>query len=432
MWLTVEFSFNMDIRPLLFRRPFPLVQVGLVTILSASPAMAQVDQGRAAQYFREAATLCKSEGGRLWGVSLCGPIAIADPATRTIATSEPPPEAPRPPALGFANAAMDWGGTRWVTLVWQLIPADEHERGILMMHELFHRVQPALGLLLPEGDNAHLDTVDGRYWLQLEWRALNSALRSSGEARRRAVEEALAFRAARRAAFPDAARNEHALEINEGLAHYTGVIAGTASAAGATEAALTLLGGAEDRETFVRTFPYISGPAYGLLLDGFSPGWTRRFRVEDDFGDLLITAAGLRPAADAQAAAERHGGAGLRAAEDARAEAHAVRVAELRRRFVDGPVLRLPRPKTASFVTTGMVPIPDAGTIYPTYRTTAEWGTLEADAVLMTADRTAIVLPAPASPEGPAVTGDGWTLTLAPGWAVASGSRAGDFVVVRR
>jgi hypothetical protein len=65
-------------------------------------------------------------------------------------------------------------------------------------------------------------------------------------------------------------------------------------------------------------------------------------------------------------------------------------------------------------------------------RTTAEWGTLEADAVLMTADRTAIVLTAPASPDGPVVVGDGWTLTLAPGWTITPGSRAGDFAVVRR
>jgi hypothetical protein len=75
----------------------------------AAPLAGQVDQQRAAQYFKEARALCEREGGRLWGVSLCGPIVIGDPAMRTRATSEPAPAAAPPAALGFANAAADWG-----------------------------------------------------------------------------------------------------------------------------------------------------------------------------------------------------------------------------------------------------------------------------------------------------------------------------------
>ena len=68
------------------------------------PAVAQVDQQRAEQYFKEAQTLCERDGGRLWGVSLCGPMVIADAATGTIATSQPAPTADRPRELGFVNA----------------------------------------------------------------------------------------------------------------------------------------------------------------------------------------------------------------------------------------------------------------------------------------------------------------------------------------
>src|SRR5215471_9472466 len=77
--------------------------------------LAQIDQQRAAEAFQQAKTLCERDGGKLWNMSLCGPIVIADPATKTIATNQPAPEAPRPAALGFANSAMDWGGTRWTT-----------------------------------------------------------------------------------------------------------------------------------------------------------------------------------------------------------------------------------------------------------------------------------------------------------------------------
>ena len=72
-------------------------------ILSAAlcvlPAAAQVDQQRAAGYFREAGALCEREAGRLWGISLCGPMVIADAASKTIATSQPAPSAPPLPEL---------------------------------------------------------------------------------------------------------------------------------------------------------------------------------------------------------------------------------------------------------------------------------------------------------------------------------------------
>ena len=37
-----------------------------------------VDQQRAEMYFREAKGLCDRDNGRLWGVSLCGPMVFAD------------------------------------------------------------------------------------------------------------------------------------------------------------------------------------------------------------------------------------------------------------------------------------------------------------------------------------------------------------------
>ena len=69
----------------------------------ATPAAGQVDQQRADAYFKAAAAICQRDGGRLWGVSLCGPMVIADARTGTIATSQPPPAAERPRTLSFAG-----------------------------------------------------------------------------------------------------------------------------------------------------------------------------------------------------------------------------------------------------------------------------------------------------------------------------------------
>src|SRR3982751_2645529 len=162
-------------------------------------AGAQVDQQLAQQYFKEAQAFCDRDGGKLWGVSLCGPMVIADAATGTIATNQPAPEGARPRSLGFVNATAQWGGVEWSTFVWQLLASsDTSFRGMLMMHELFHRVERPLGLMTEDGQNSHLDTLDGRYWQLLEWRALARALGSSGAERTAAVQDALAFRFARR------------------------------------------------------------------------------------------------------------------------------------------------------------------------------------------------------------------------------------------
>jgi len=412
------------------RRRLVFVLAGGVACLAA-PLAGQVDQQRAAQYFKEARALCEREGGRLWGVSLCGPIVIGDPATRTRATSEPAPAAAPPAALGFANAAADWGGTRWTMLSWPTIPQDERLRARLIAHELFHRVQPQLGLLSPDRENPHLDTPDGRFWIQLEWRALARALSVEGAPRTAALADALAFRQIRRATFPEAAESERILEITEGLAQYTGTVVAAGSGAAARQDAIDQLGQAEKNATFVRTFPYAAGAAYGLLLDVWAPGWRRTIKVTDDLGRLAAAAANVSPAPDADRAAAAYAGPELRVAEAKREEARQARLTDLRRRFVDGAVLVLPPSGNNSFVTNGMTPIPGEGTVYPSFRSTADWGVLEAKEALLAADRRSIRVPGPVAVDGLTVGGPGWTLTLAPGWTVRAGARIGDMMVVR-
>jgi hypothetical protein len=397
--------------------------------------VAQVDQQRAQQFFKEAQALCERDGGRLWGVSICAPMVIGDARTQTFATSQPPPDTPRPKLIGLLNGPIRWGDTMWAALSWETIanwPA--RTRGEAFLHESFHIIQQRLGLMAPTDGNEHLDAVDGRYWLRLEWRALARALRESGEERALSVREALAFRQARHTRFPDQVGNERNLEIAEGLASYTQTVLAAQSEADAIARARELLAGAEDGESFMRTFAYTSGPAYGLLLDAASPGWPRTVRASDDPAALLMRALAIQPVADAAAAAARYGGAELRAAEEQREQQRQARIAELRRRFVDGPVLLMPGGGGGYTDSRGAVVIPDVGTIwFGAYRITGPWGALEADkGVLLSSDRRTRRLPAPVRGDGTTISGDGWTLKVAPGWVVREGARQGDYEVVKR
>jgi len=116
-----------------------------VVIGHAPPAAAQVDQQRAQEYFKEAQALCERDGGRLWGVSICAPMVIGDARTQTFATSQPPPDAPRPRLIGLVNGPIQWGDRTWAAVSWDTIanwPA--RTRGELLLHESFHIVQPQL------------------------------------------------------------------------------------------------------------------------------------------------------------------------------------------------------------------------------------------------------------------------------------------------
>ena len=410
---------------------FGLISLALCLV---NPAAAQVDQQRAEAYFKEAATICQRDGGRLWGVSLCGPMVFADARTGTLATSQPRPTAEQPRSLGFGNAPIEWGGIRWAAYVWDFTTSlDPHSRGILMLHELFHRVQPDLGLIPPGGfdRNRHLDTIEGRVWLTLEWRALARALGQSGEDRRRAVSDAAAFRSTRRSLFADAAEDERVEEIREGLAQYTGTVATAASYSEAVASVLEQLAAAERHETFLQQ-AYVTGMAYGILLDAASPDWRRRVRGDSDVGQMLIAALDVGPAANAVETSAGYGGAELRAAEQARDERRRAVVRELRGRFVDGPALLIPSGSSGTFNAVGATPIPGVGTVYfSQYRQAGAWGTLDATNGVLVADDGTRRLPGPVRIDGATLTGDGWTVTVARGWSVIPGPRPGDFQIIR-
>jgi hypothetical protein len=408
----------------------------LLVLLGASAvADAQVHPQLAERYFKEATTLCEREAGRLWGMSLCGPMVIFDQATGTRATSQPEPAGQVPRFSGFADGPVTWGGVRWFSFPLFMLPEkDADARQQVMLHGLFHRIQPELGLITEDGFNEHLDTLQGRVSIQLEWRALRRAIESNGSHRAEAIADALAFRRERRARFPGAAENERREEIREGLASYTGIAAWANSPADARRAAASALDGGESQPAFVGNFEAASGPGYGVLLDDLLPGWRRQVRSTSDLGELLASATNRPPTTDLAVAAGRYDGAALRTAEETRERAQQVRVAELRRRFVDGPVLTMPAAGSGTSDTTGSVGIPGVGTVFfRNFTLSGQWGRLNATTgVLRSADGSTLSVPVTGPLEGVSLQGDGWTVTLNAGWVVQPAARPGSFSVVRQ
>jgi hypothetical protein len=430
----------------MMRNPKYLVFLGAIACTpapavppAAAPAGAAIPLGEARDRFAEAAALCAADHGLTWGRTLCGPMMVVDPASRAVVANQADAErrlvaqggvfvGVLPDGENAANTSVTWAGVRWIQLRWPL-PADRAQRAMLMMHESFHRLAEQLPIQRATSvANAHLDAPDGRYYLQLEWRALTAALRAPTEAERRtAIGDALAFRQARRSRFPGSAPEEDGLERNEGLAEYTGVVVGLRDPAARVDAAVRDLGHGAEVRSFVRSFAYATGPALGLLLDRYAPGWRARIAELASLSDALAAAVDA-PRPDAGRAAAAYGGTALRTAEDARAAERDAAVQRYRERLVDGPVATLRFAHMhIGFDPDTVQPIGAPGSVYPTLRVVDDWGVLEVTGgALIKADWSAVVVPAPASANTGKTAGDGWTLTLTPGWRLEPDERPGD------
>src|SRR5713226_7530332 len=267
----------------------------------ALPQESAIDRAMAKQYFAEAKTISDKDNGALWTVPLCGPLLFVDPDTRDAVANQADLEeklepvddvftGTAPAALGVANTAVAWAGVEWTMVMWPP-PQYKSPRMRLMLHECFHRVQKKFGLPPADSMNAHLDSLDGRIWLQMEWRALEHAFWQRGDERRRDIAEALYFRNFRRSLFPEAAARENALEMNEGMAEYTGVKLSTSSPAEFALVAASDLRSAPTRTpTYARSFAYTSGPAYGGLLDATNARWRTGLTPATNLGELLARA----------------------------------------------------------------------------------------------------------------------------------------------
>jgi hypothetical protein len=250
-----------------------------------------------------------------------------------------------PKELIPANTSVKWAGRDWAMVLLPL-PEEDPEALRLLIHEAWHVVQPTV-LPLPAfhedgAGSSLLDEPEGRLWLQLEWRALAASL-TSGKAQSVAIRDALLFRQKRFSlATVHERRRETLLDLSEGLAEYTGwkLSDGTAP-----QLAAQILAEAPSRPSFVRSFPYFTGPAYALLLDQRRPGWIALLRKELDLQRLV---AETLPEELRQIDGRRAGKVGrayglseLKVREQARWKTRQRQLAELHQRFVNGPTLRV-------------------------------------------------------------------------------------------
>ncbi len=368
----------------------------------------------------------------LWNIDLYGPILLVNPETRIVCSNFPDStgiltqdgeiySGILPNNINIANTAINWGGLSWAMIMLPL-PENKQERLDLLSHELFHRSQPVLGFKMNNTANNHLDQKEGRVYLRLEIEALRQALvaKSISEVNRH-LTNALYFRNHRYSVYQNAKANENSLELNEGLATYTGIFMSGRDNKQMEDYFKNQIIGFQNYPTFVRSFAYLTIPLYGIILSKSDKYWNRQTDSNTNLTDFFIKSFKLQIPENLEVESlNQYGLSKIDSVETKREEKIKQLIAEYKIKFIEQPHLEIRFEKmSVSFDPRNIMPIDGYGSVYPTLRVSDNWGILTvSDGALLGTNWDKITVSEPTSINTERVVGNGWTIDLAKGYFV--------------
>ncbi|MDR2913737.1 MAG: hypothetical protein LBV74_02720 [Tannerella sp.] len=418
----------------------------LVSILTTNGGFAQNQEASKDSipiFFNEIKVAAKKNTS-LWNNNLYGAILLVDPQTRQVFSNEPDtagilkPEGDiysgiLPDNIIIANTAINWNGKRWAMIMLPL-PQNKQARISLLAHESFHRVQPMLGFAIRDIVNNHLDDKDGRIYLRLELEALKKAIQASSKRElQQCLTDAMTFRKYRNMLYPDTDTTENLLELNEGIAEFTGLIIGGRSKKQMTDYFVNGINNFYTNPTFVRSFAYFTTPVYGYLLYGKNKNWNISITDSTNLTDCFIRAFHIDLPIDLKKSVDinsgNYNGKIIVQEEATREEKIKKLVAEYKYKFIESPHFELQFEKmNISFDPRNIMPIEDKGTVYPNIKVIDLWGILTIDnGALLSPDWDKISISNPVETEGKKVIGDGWTLELTDGYIIEKEMQTGNY-----
>lgn len=399
-------------------------------------------------YFNEIKDEAKKHQ-QLWGKDLYGPILLVNPSTRKLFANFPDTagilrdddkiySGILPKEVNIANTSVSWNGKRWAMIMLPL-PADKQGRLNLLAHELFHVSQPALGFKLFNNENNHLDQKDGRIYLRLELEALQNAVQTTNENKRKMhLTDALIFRKYRYSLYPGADTTENLLELNEGIAEYTGLVISGRNEKQTIEHFVKSINSFLRNPTFVRSFAYQTTPIYAYLLAITKKSWNREITVKTNLTDYFIKKFDLSLPNDLKKATDlrlyQYNGAVIISEEKAREEQTKKMIAEYKSKFITQPHFELVfEQMNVSFDPRNLMPIENKGTVYPNIRVTDKWGILTVDnGALMSISWDKISVTIPLKNENNSITGDGWKLELKENYSIVKDDITGNYKLTKK
>ena len=386
---------------------------------------------------------------QIWATDLYGPILLVNPNTRQLFANFSDTagilkqigeiySGILPNEINIANTAINWNGRRWAMIMLPL-PVNKQDRLNLLAHELFHVSQPSLGFKLFNTENNHLDQKDGRIYLRLELEALKKAIQTTNEIERKThLTNALTFREYRYSLYPGADTTENLLELNEGIAEYTGSVISGRNKKQSAEHFVQSINSFLSNPTFVRSFAYQTIPIYGYLLVNTQKGWNREITIKTNLTDYFIKSFDISLPNNLKKTTDlilnQYNGEAIISEEKTREEKTKKLIAEYKSKFITQPHFELVfEQMNVSFDQKNIMPIEDKGTVYPNIRVTDNWGILTVEnGALMSSNWDKISVTIPLKNENKNISGDGWTLELKDGYSVTKNESTGNYKLIKK
>lgn len=409
----------------------------IIVFISYQFALGQDDNSRidiVKSTLKDVAEICNADNGKLWGKNLWGPIMVVDRETRFIIANQQDNDSVLVKKEGIycgylsdneiiANSTIEFNGTFWTIIA--NMPDDKFERNTLFIHEMFHRLQPEIGLASYFGyDNSHMDKMQARILLKLEWSALEDAIVQDGEQRINSIKDALVFRNYRRKIFHGCDTMENKFELHEGLPEYTAYKLCTTNDFDFKNRLISKKELYWQKNSLVRSFGYYSGFLYAYLLDQTETNWQFKLRDSDDLGQLVQLAYNISIPMELSPTFEiikqNYSFHQIYEFEDKLNLEKDSILAQYKNIFIRDTVLVLHLSKPHIGFNPGTLqPFDTLGTIYPYIVITDTWGRLKVDdgGCLLSKNWSMATIPvAHLKIEDTTITSDHWTLSIEDGW----------------
>ncbi len=385
--------------------------------------------------FERVKEICDKDDGKLWGINLYGPILVIDKKSKMIVANQPDLEGQLkqqgkvyvgnyPKNNIVACTSTKFAGKSWVMVSYPFDEKDTFDLYRTYIHESFHRIQGDLGFHCDGYNNGHMDKMEARIYLNLEWQALLKAANTSGIDRNRAIKDALLFRQYRRQLFPGADSMESRFELHEGLADYTAFKLCCNSESESKEKILQRKSKFLDNEgSCVRTFGYFSGLLYGYLLDETDISWQKKLKCGDDLGLLLQHLSNIDISTDTvhwlNQSKARYSYEKIYNQEMEINNKKEKILSDYKIRFTKNPVLIIDLVKPTYGIYMSPRPLDTLGTVYPIIDISDKWGFLKVtDKGCLIASKRAIITADKINIKEQTISGDGWILELNTNWTI--------------
>jgi hypothetical protein len=268
-----------------------------------------------------------------------------------------------------------------------------------------------------------LNTFEGRVYLKLELEALGKALSTDNIGDQTShIQNAVLFRLYRYQLFPGAKENENALELNEGVAEYTGTILSNWNDKELRLHYLQAINDLYENKTFVRSFAYRTIPVYGYFMKQKNESWNKEIITKSDLTEFIVKQFNIEIPVDLKKTITKtrddYSYQSINKYEIERDLKQKEEMAELENKFLKNPILILPiQSMNFQFSPGNLIPFKDIGTVYPNLRVSDSWGilTVEKDA-LIEKDWSKITVSDPTEINDKIIKGEGWELELDTSW----------------